>query len=211
MRRNEDELIMNFLVLCAVILILSLLNYWNSFSEAKRVEHIVVREYVESQNEGVNQPQNEEVIVSENCQLLSLPPQTKGGVKTYMDYRKITNTTSAQYKLQQTAYTDEHGYRRLGENYIIALGSAYGTNIGDKYYITLANGLTFPAVLGDCKADIHTDVTNRYVESNGNIVEYIVDTKKINQLAKTMGDVSYGGFHGEIVQILKVESEKNND
>lgn len=188
--------------MCFIILFFTFLNYWNSFSQNKEIKTLIVHEYT-STNEEARE-------ATETYQLLALPPQTSGKVKTYMDYRTITNTSSAQHALQKQAYTDEYGYRRVGDSYMIALGSAYGTNIGDKYYITLDNGLTFPAILGDCKADIHTDVTNRYVESNGNIVEFIVDSKKIHGLSKVMGDVSHGGFRGKIVQILKVESEKGN-
>lgn len=137
---------------------------------------------------------------------LVLPDSADGEVKTYMDYRHITDTSSEQYKLQEQSYTDEYGYRRVNDYYVIALGSAYGTKIGTKYLITLDTGLVFPVVLGDCKADIHTDPSNKYIPHNGNIAEFIVDTQKLEQMAKTMGDVSYGGFEGSIVGIERISS-----
>ena len=44
----------------------------------------------------------------------SLPlPDVNTEFKTYMDYRTITDTSSAQYDLQQHAYTDSQGIRRV--------------------------------------------------------------------------------------------------
>ena len=44
----------------------------------------------------------------------SLPiPDVNTDFKTYMDYRAITNTDSVQYALQQEAYTDSQGIRRI--------------------------------------------------------------------------------------------------
>lgn len=138
---------------------------------------------------------------------LSLPPKVKtdGSFKTYMSYKLISNMTSDQFKLQQQAYTDEYGFRRVGDAYCIALASAYGTEIGTRYYIVLETGVEFIGILSDCKQNIHTDSTNKYIEKNGNIIEWIVDTDKMDNLSKKMGDVSYAGFEGGVVSIERIE------
>lgn len=136
---------------------------------------------------------------------MELPSQTDGKFKTYMSYKLISNMTSDQFKLQQQAYTDEYGFRRVGDAYCIALASAYGTEIGTRYYIVLETGVEFIGILSDCKQNIHTDSTNKYIEKNGNIIEWIVDTDKIDNLSKKMGDVSYAGFEGGVVSIERIE------
>ena len=92
---------------------------------------------------------------------MDLPSRTSGEFKTYMSYKMISDTSSKQYKLQQQAYTDENGFS-VGDAYCIALGSAYGTEIGTKYRIVLDTGIEFIGILADCKDDKHTDDSNRY-------------------------------------------------
>lgn len=135
---------------------------------------------------------------------LSLPSKTDGSFKAYMSYKTISNVSSKQYKLQQQAYTDEHGFRKVDDAYCIALGSAYGQEIGVRYYIVLDTGLEFIGILSDCKNDIHTDSSNSYVEKNGNIIEYLVDVSKMDGFVRRMGDVSYAGFEGGVVSIERM-------
>lgn len=135
---------------------------------------------------------------------LSLPSQTNGKFKTYMDYRAITSRSSPQYKLQQQAWSDDKGFRRVGDDYCIALGSFYGTQIGTRYKIVLDTGYEFTGILSDCKANKHTNSTHQYIPKNGNIVEFVVDTRKMEKLSKKMGDVSYSGFSGGVVSIERI-------
>lgn len=137
-------------------------------------------------------------------------PSGDTSFKSYMDYRAITNTNSPQYKLQEEAYTDSDGLRIYGSMgyYMIALGSYYTDTVGDKFRITLDNGETFLAVVGDLKADCHTDGTNRYYPmQNGmkNVVEFIVDTSELDKTAKKMGDISsIKKFEGKVSKIEKI-------
>lgn len=132
-------------------------------------------------------------------------PNINSSFKAYMSYKTITNKSSNQWKLQQTAYTDGLGLRKVGEYYCVALGSYYGTEIGTKYIIKLDTGVQFGAILSDCKMDIHTDSTNRYVPQNGNVVEFLVDTNKLDPGVKRLGTVSfYDKFKGNIVSIEKI-------
>ena len=99
--------------------------------------------------------------------------------KAYMDYRCITDTGSVQYQLQQQAYTDSRGFRRIGDDYCVALGTGLTSGCGERFLITLDSGYSFTAIVADVKADIHTDSTNCYAPRGynaGNIVEFIIDT-----------------------------------
>lgn len=129
-----------------------------------------------------------------------------GAFKCYEDYRAITATDSPQYALQREAHTDENGLRRLGNRYCVALGSAFGTEIGAKYDITLSNGYTLQCVLADQKAD-HDTVQGHTRDRNGVVVEFVVDTHRLAGCVRQMGDISYTSpeFQGEIKEIRRVK------
>lgn len=132
-------------------------------------------------------------------------PNVSGSFKTYMDYRTITNTNSTQWYMQQAAWTAPNGIRCYGDRYMVAMGTYYSEQCGDKFDITLSSGQVIKVITGDIKADEHTDPTNMYIEHNQNIVEFIVDVNVLNPLSQQMGDVSYSGLEGDIVSIVKVE------
>lgn len=123
-------------------------------------------------------------------------------IKSYMDYRRITLTSSKQYKLQHSlAYTGEHGIRMVNERYCVAVGSYYTTTIGQYIDIELENGNVIHGILADCKDDKDTDSTNR-LHSDGSVVEFVVDTKVLDDTAKIMGDISYvNGWDSKIINI----------
>lgn len=125
----------------------------------------------------------------------------------YMDYRCITNTDSAQYKFQQNCWTDSQGLRRQGDDYVVALGSFYSINIGDRFYITLDTGITYTVVLGDCKADCHTNSTNQYTPAGDmiNIIEFIVDIPCLDYTVAQSGNIgTYNNLSGNVVSITKI-------
>ena len=84
---------------------------------------------------------------------MSLPSQTSGEFKTYMSYKAITDTSSDQWKLQQQAYTDSDGFRKVGNDFCVAIGQHYSKTVGDrKFYIKLDSGIEFTAIVsGDIK------------------------------------------------------------
>lgn len=118
-----------------------------------------------------------------------------------MDYRTITNKSSVQYAMQLEALTDENGFRKYDDRFMVAVGTAYASECGIKINITLEDGTVINCITGDIKADIHTDPTNTHIPHNGNIVEFIVDTKTISDICRKMGDMSYAGIHGGIVKL----------
>ena len=143
-------------------------------------------------------------------------PQVDSSFKSWMDYRAVTNENSDQYKYINTyGWRDVNGFMRSGADwnygitedyYLVALGSYYGTTIGTKYKITTDTGNVFYGVLADCKANIHTDSTNRYNPWNGNVVEFIVDSNVLNPDVKISGSANVlPQFNGRIKSIEKIE------
>ncbi len=135
---------------------------------------------------------------------LNLPEEVTGEFKTYMDYRTITNMSSKQYSLQQLATTNEEGFRMFNGKYLVAVGTYYAKEVGKELRVTLEDGSTFYAMVGDIKMDTHTDANNQYIPTNGNIIEFIVDADKLDPLTKKLGNVSNSGFEGEIAMIEEV-------
>ena len=135
----------------------------------------------------------------------------------YMDYNCITDDTTIQWEMQQSAWTDWQGLRRYNSDYMVAMGSYYSDyEVGSRFEITLDNGTTFTVVLGDLKDDIHTDKRNMYtpVYQNwqlvkANVIEFIVDENQLSSYTKKLGSISgYESFDGNIKSIKKLI---NND
>ena len=140
-------------------------------------------------------------------------PDCDTSFKSYMDYNCITDDTTKQWELQQTAYTDEYGLRKVGTDYCVAVGSYYSETVGERFKINLDNGNEFTVIISDLKQDKHTDSSNRYspvYDKNGdfysaNILEFIVDVDRLHSMVTTLGTVSYySEFEGNIVSIEKI-------
>lgn len=124
-----------------------------------------------------------------------------GAFKSYTDYRCLSRS-SKQWSLQEQAYTDENGLRKIGDAYLVALGSYYGTTLGTKYEVTLSNGNKFNIILCDCKDDRHTDQTHKYTLANGCVLEFYVETEKMPSAVRRRGNISaIEFFNGSVVSI----------
>lgn len=150
-------------------------------------------------------------IVEQDVQLEI--PDCDTSFKAYMDYNCITDDTTMQWELQQTAYTDEYGLRKVGTDYCVAVGSYYSETVGERFKITLDSDNEFTVIISDLKKDEHTDSSNRYspvYDENGdfysaNILEFIVDVNQLHSMVTTLGTVSYySEFEGNIVSIEKI-------
>lgn len=113
--------------------------------------------------------------------------------KSYMDYRKITLTSSKQYELETNgyAYTGKHGIRMINGRYLCAIGTYYSDDVGRYVDLVLENGTIIPCILGDIKADEDTDSTNRYTVHDHSVVEFIVDTYSLSSTVRHMGNLNY--------------------
>lgn len=128
--------------------------------------------------------------------------------KAYMDYRCITDTESIQYEMQQQAYTDERGFRRIGDDYCVALGTGFTNGCGERFAIYLDSGYSFTAIVSDVKSDAHTDYTNCYVprgENSGNVVEFIIDTDYADSSMLSSGSAGYyDDLSGNITAVVPI-------
>lgn len=146
---------------------------------------------------------------------LGVPTGINTSFKTYMDWRTVTNTSSAQYKcIRRWGWSDGEGFMRAnGERdlgitddyYMIALGSYYGKAIGTKYRITTDTGRVFYGMLCDQKADRHTNSTHQYA-GHQDVVEFIVDTRYLNRNVRAMGSANvYMPLNGNIAKIERID------
>jgi hypothetical protein len=127
-----------------------------------------------------------------------------GRFKSYTDYRMLSRS-SAQWKLQEQAYTDENGLRKIGDAYLVAMGSYYGRELGSTFQVTLSNGNSFTVMLCDMKDDRHTDANNQICLSNGSVIEFYVDTDVMPSIVCQLGTVgALEQFSGSIVSIEKI-------
>ena len=130
-----------------------------------------------------------------------------GEFKCYEDYRCITDTGSPQYALQQKAWTDDYGLRRYESYYCVALGSAYGSEIGTKYLITLSSGTELMVILADQKADRDT-VQGHTRDRSGAVIEFVVDTPALSYEVRQSGSISsIPGFDGEVKEIRRLKDD----
>lgn len=134
-------------------------------------------------------------------------PSVNTEFKAYMDYRKITDKSSDQWKYRKMSYTDQNGLRKINDDYCVALGTFYASSCGERFKFVLDGGTSFTAIVCDIKNEIHTNSTNQYVpmdNNRGNLIEFIVDIKKLDKNAKYSGDVSSLGLRGNVIKIFKL-------
>lgn len=147
-------------------------------------------------------------LIEESYTDLEVP--SKNAFKSYMSYRAITDKTSRQYELQQSAITDELGLRTYNGRYCVAVGTYYG-DVYEEIDVIMENGTVIECVVSDIKDDKHTNHTNQKHKIDGSVVEFIVDIRKLDKLTQKMGDISYVDemFSGEIDFIRKYEVVTN--
>lgn len=132
------------------------------------------------------------------------------GMKSFMDYRKITDTTSPQYKLQQYAYTGNYGIREIDGRYCVAVGHLITTEIGTYLDLILENGTVIPCVLSDQKNPEHTD--GIFTLHSDCASEFIVEDETLNYKASVFGDISKcnSNWDSPVVQI-KVYDKRSEE
>ena len=144
----------------------------------------------------------------------------------WMDYRKITDDTSMQYKIQEECDTySEYGIREYSGSiekihsiidphhlmfkgiHAAAMGSMFGRNLGDIFEVTLMNDTSFCVMLAEFKDDGVVDpeylghpCKNFDDEDCTNVIEFIVDEDHIPIEVKDTGTFTaletLGGLHG---------------
>lgn len=153
--------------------------------------------------------------VGEICEI----PDISTSVKLFTDYRVYDLWYTPHYRLQKASYTDSQGLRRFNNDYIVALGSYYSVNIGDRFEVTLDNGKKFTVIFGDGKWDTDCDSKNMYTpvkDYNGNkaanLLEFIIDENVLDEKIYRYGDLNFlDNFTGEIVKIVYLGRDNSED
>ena len=144
-----------------------------------------------------------ELVEEEAPQWIEMDVPSNNSFKSYMDCSTITDTSSAQYALKYEYLSSASGIMVVEDRFVIALGSYYTTEVGCRVDLVMANGNVIPCIVGDCKADKHTDSMNRQHSVDKSVVEFIVATDNLSDEVRLHGDVSYADSRlmGEIDSI----------
>ena len=138
-------------------------------------------------------------------------------VKTYEDYRMITDETSDQYRLIHTVMKKDRvtGLLYDPDGFIgVALGYQFGP-VGTRYYFDLDTGITLPVIKIDAK-DPADASDGCKVDINGSVLEFVIDSRRA---AKYFGTASNGlvlqgnfnshpSFEGNIAHIERITEEQ---
>lgn len=129
-------------------------------------------------------------------------PDREYDFKSYMDYRKLGKYS--QKDLQGIAETDEDGFRRVDDRYIVAVGTAVCEEVGTYITLVLENGTTIEAVVGDIKDDKHTDESNIVTVANNCCTEFIIDSDVMSSKILRSGSVSNfcDEWKSKVIEIL---------
>ena len=131
-------------------------------------------------------------------------------MKTYMSWKAITNKSSKQYQLQQhpDIYTDEEGFRKIDDKFMIAVGTYFEADVGQEVEVELDGGNKFSAIVGDIKANKHVDENIQH-KVDGSVIEFLVGDNLL-PIIKKMGNCSYSeknNFQGEVTSITILENK----
>lgn len=203
--------------ICLIIVGVSIMNLFTNNADSKVLkEDLVVDNYVVQASNGVKSEELayndfEEEVVEEHEEVVERVNYScsSSSVKTYMDYRAITDKSSNQYKYIQNHMTvGDDGFLYDEDGSIgVALGSHFGS-IGSKWEIVLDTGITFKVVKIDEKADIHVYNGCQHKE-DGSVVEFVIDSHKFEKASN--GYVWQGNFNnnpnfrGKISAVYKVD------
>ena len=108
--------------------------------------------------------------------------------KSWMDYRAITSP-SQQKKLQQVCETF-YGLRTYQSRFCVAMGSGLCNQVGTYVDVILENGTLIKCIVGDAKADAHTQDSSHKVGLDGSAIEFIVDRDELPEACLKSGDIS---------------------
>lgn len=132
-------------------------------------------------------------------------PQGDCSAFLYMDYRAITDTASKQWELQQSAWTDDQGFRRIGDDYCVALGTFYG-QVGDRFRITTDRGNVYSVIMADAKGVGSNGWYHVTGDGRINLVEFLVATECLPSEVTFSGDCGVlENIGGNVVKIERID------
>lgn len=164
--------------------------------------HKYEQEKIQSIVEHVNK-----TIEKEHIENSAMPLYSTSSIKRYMDRNTVTDTSTKNYKICHNASVNNDGTLTYNGRTVIAIGQKYGKP-GTKLDITLKNDEKkehiVKAIIGDIKKYTDTQNGAGWVAADGSVLEIVVDTHRINQTSKLMGDMNYTpSLNGTIVKIVK--------
>ena len=190
------------------------INGLSQNNETLNINIIDVKEQndkLHTENEKLKQKQQDLLVQIEDLEATILQLQeniatmSKKDFKSYLPYKAITNKTSKQWELQQKATTNDDGIRCIDGIPMVAVGTGWGLWVGDIAVVTCANGNSFKVMIGDIKADRHTDEANKTTVANGCRCEFLVDKDKLAPYVKLMGNIAImDKYSGYVIDIAKV-------
>ncbi|MCF0116328.1 MAG: hypothetical protein HUJ56_13350, partial [Erysipelotrichaceae bacterium] len=164
----------------------------NEKVEASLTAGIITATTPKLNNETIDTPiEDNNITVSaaaEETIFYELPQNS--GFKSYMPYTAITAKSSPQYKLQEISYTAPYGLRKYDNRYCVAIGTAFGAPVGQYINLYLDNDVKIECIVGDIKADKHTQKNNMITSANGCCSEFLIDPAFLVEDIKTSGDIS---------------------
>ena len=123
--------------------------------------------------------------------------------KSYMRWTALS-PKSKQGKFSAKASPDpETAIMMYNGRYLVALGFAYADYVGQEIDIIMESGQIIPAVVGDFKAEKHTDEHNSTHLWDGSVVEFVVSSN--DEAAKA---TNYSGSYNNIFPGLVKEFRK---
>lgn len=164
----------------------------SSVPEGSEVDSENQENGTETETEATEQPETYEVIKEY--------PITDGNTtKTVLPYKAFGRNTK-QAKLQSLCQTNEVGLRVYDGRFTIAVGTYFNTAIGQYFDLVLENGTVIPCIMGDLKADIHTDSRGLFTEASGCMTEFIVDRTYLPN--KNSATYCYEEWNSKVVNVI---------
>ena len=173
----------------------------SSVPEGSEVDSENQENGTETETEATEQPETYEVIKEY--------PITDGNTtKTVLPYKAFGKNTN-QAKLQSLCQTNEVGLRVYDGRFTIAIGTYFNTAIGQYFDLVLENGTVIPCIMGDLKADIHTDCRGLFTEASGCMTEFIVDRTYLPN--KNSATYCYEEWNSKVVNVIVYNKFVNLD
>ena len=157
--------------------------------------------------ESESDPENQENVTGteateqpETYEVIKEYPITDGNTtKTVLPYKAFGKNTN-QAKLQSLCQTNEVGLRVYDGRFTIAVGTYFDTAVGQYFDLVLENGTVIPCIMGDLKADIHTDSRGLFTEASGCMTEFIVDRTYLPN--KNSATYCYDDWNSKVVDVI---------
>lgn len=173
----------------------------SSVSEGSEVDSENQENGTGTETEATEQPETYEVIKEYQI--------TDGNTtKTVLPYKAFGKNTN-QAKLQSLCQTNEVGLRVYDGRFTIAVGTYFDTAVGQYFDLVLENGTVIPCIMGDMKADIHTDSRGLFTEASGCMTEFIVDRTYLPN--KNSATYCYEEWNSKVVNVIVYNKFVNLD